>query len=85
MFAAAAAACRVNVSSLCIFIALWHIIVYCPIAHMVRVHCLHFSVRTSPVCQLACADAQHTCDAKTHRVSASHFVWPWCYLYLKSA
>uniref|UniRef100_A0A383VXJ7 Ammonium transporter n=1 Tax=Tetradesmus obliquus TaxID=3088 RepID=A0A383VXJ7_TETOB len=26
---------RVNVSSLCIFIALWHIIVYCPIAHMV--------------------------------------------------
>jgi ammonia channel protein AmtB len=27
--------CRVNVSSLCIFIALWHVLVYCPLAHMV--------------------------------------------------
>jgi Amt family ammonium transporter len=25
----------VNVSSLCIFIALWHVLVYCPLAHMV--------------------------------------------------
>jgi hypothetical protein len=34
-FAAAAAACRVNLSALCIFVTIWHIIVYCPIAHMV--------------------------------------------------
>ncbi|WIA23172.1 hypothetical protein OEZ86_010065 [Tetradesmus obliquus] len=26
---------RVNVSSLCIFIGLWHVLVYCPLAHMV--------------------------------------------------
>lgn len=26
---------RVNPSALCIFISLWHIIVYCPLAHMV--------------------------------------------------
>jgi hypothetical protein len=26
---------RVNPSALCIFIGLWHIIVYCPLAHMV--------------------------------------------------
>jgi ammonia channel protein AmtB len=27
--------CSVNPSALCIFIALWHIVVYCPLAHMV--------------------------------------------------
>ena len=27
--------CRVNCSALCIFITLWHLVVYCPLAHMV--------------------------------------------------
>jgi hypothetical protein len=30
----AAAACRVNFTALCVFISLWHLVVYCPLAHM---------------------------------------------------
>lgn len=66
---AVAVGCRVNPSALCIFIGLWHLVVYCPMAHMVwhptgviRVWgVLDFAGRAPTTTPLARTDRQSDC------------------------
>jgi ammonia channel protein AmtB len=58
----------VNPSALCIFIALWHIVVYCPLAHMVWYPT--GLIKVFGVLDFA-GETQHTCLQMSDAVLAS--------------